>query len=260
MALTALRQDWRKILFDPLAWQLSRRELRRLIVQAGTNLEAIIDATETYVGRGFYDSIHAVQKRAEIIGLTERVRGLDPQVIVEIGTFKGGTLFIFCRASRPRLVISIDLPGGNYGGGYDRRRARLHREFLYDRPGVAMHSLRLDSHAPATAVALDNLLAGRPIDFLYIDGDHSLDGVRADFETYGARVRPGGLIALHDIATHRDDHEVWRLWPELQQRFATESLVVNPRGPMGIGIVEVGSKPLIPEWHPNELEVKTSTS
>ena len=40
---------------------------------------------------------------------------------------------------------------------------------------------------------------GEPLDLLFIDGDHSYDGVRADFELYGRLVRPGGLIALHDV-------------------------------------------------------------
>ena len=40
---------------------------------------------------------------------------------------------------------------------------------------------------------------GEKLDFLFIDGDHSYDGVKADFEMYAPMVRPGGLIAFHDI-------------------------------------------------------------
>ena len=49
------------------------------MIAAGEDLDAIVDITESYVGRGFYDRIHAVQKRREILGLAERVRALDPQ-------------------------------------------------------------------------------------------------------------------------------------------------------------------------------------
>jgi predicted O-methyltransferase YrrM len=37
-----------------------------------------------------------------------------------------------------------------------------------------------------------------PVDFVFIDGDHSFEGLRADWEAWSGRVRPGGLVALHD--------------------------------------------------------------
>lgn len=40
---------------------------------------------------------------------------------------------------------------------------------------------------------------GGPLDFVFIDGDHSEDGVRADFRLIAPSVKPGGLIAFHDL-------------------------------------------------------------
>ena len=40
---------------------------------------------------------------------------------------------------------------------------------------------------------------GKPLDFLFIDGDHAFKGVKSDFQLYSELVRPGGLIAFHDI-------------------------------------------------------------
>lgn len=40
------------------------------------------------------------------------------------------------------------------------------------------------------------------MDFLFIDGDHAYEGVKADFEMYSPLVRKGGLVALHDICVH----------------------------------------------------------
>ena len=232
-------EPWRPRLFDPFAWLLSRRELRLLTRAAGDDVEKLYEVTEAYQGRGFYARIHAVQNRREIVALATRVRALDPQVVVEIGTFKGGTLFLWCQVAKPRLVVSIDLPGGEYGGGFDQRRARLYREFLAARPGSEMALLRADSHLPATRHALLDKLAGAPIDFLYIDGDHSYDGVRADFEDYATLVRPGGLIAFHDIVTRTAGHEVHRLWPEIRGRYRHEELVDNPAGNKGLGLLWV---------------------
>lgn len=38
----------------------------------------------------------------------------------------------------------------------------------------------------------------KTIDFLFIDGDHSYDGIRADWEGWSRFVAPGGVVCLHD--------------------------------------------------------------
>jgi len=38
-----------------------------------------------------------------------------------------------------------------------------------------------------------------PIDLLFVDGDHSYDAVRRDFEDWAPRIRPGGYLVLHDV-------------------------------------------------------------
>jgi len=44
------------------------------------------------------------------------------------------------------------------------------------------------------------LLGGRKIDFLFIDGDHSYELAKEDFINYSQFVRKGGLIGFHDIS------------------------------------------------------------
>ena len=74
-----------------------------------------------------------------------------------------------------------------------------------------------DSHDPATVEKLKGRLAGRSIDLLFIDGDHSYDGVRRDYEIY--RPLAGHLVALHDISgvpvVPAEIVQVMRLWNEL---------------------------------------------
>lgn len=38
-----------------------------------------------------------------------------------------------------------------------------------------------------------------PVDFVFIDGDHSFEGIRADWETWSPKVAPNGIVALHDV-------------------------------------------------------------
>jgi predicted O-methyltransferase YrrM len=87
-------------------------------------------------------------------------------------------------------------------------------------------------------------LAGREIDFLFIDGDHTYEGVKSDFEMYSPLVRAGGLVAFHDIVPDRFETtgEVHIYWNELKQRgYEQRELIdlVGSRG-YGIGVVFLG--------------------
>jgi len=58
------------------------------------------------------------------------------------------------------------------------------------------------------------------IDFLFIDGDHTYEGVRQDYEMYSPLVQKGGYIAFHDIndtERHRQRNvHVAEFWNELE--------------------------------------------
>lgn len=55
-----------------------------------------------------------------------------------------------------------------------------------------------------------------PIDFLMIDGDHSAVQVSKDYYNFHPFVRPGGLIAFHDINVPHASG-VKKLWKHLKQ-------------------------------------------
>ena len=186
----------------------------------------------------------ASQQLDEIVPALERIERLRPQRVCEIGTAAGGTLYLLTRVSAPdALVVSIDLVISPHTRALRERLARA---------GQRVVSLSGDSHKEETAVRLERLLDGRPLDVLFIDGDHSYDGVRADFERYGPLVRSGGIIALHDInEDFRTKHgvetpsisgEVPRFWGELKDRHRTEELIADPaQDGFGIGLVYVGA-------------------
>ncbi|HEX5820547.1 MAG TPA: class I SAM-dependent methyltransferase [Solirubrobacterales bacterium] len=158
----------------------------------------------------------AYQKVPELEPLVALVRERRPRTVVEIGSLNGGTLFAWCQVADPEAVIvSIDLPRGMFGGGYSWRDARRFRKYAL--PGQELHTLRRDSQDPKTVGRVEGLLAGRSIDFLLIDGDHSYDGVKRDWQLYEPLVAEGGLIAFHDILEHEAQPlcEVDQLWREL---------------------------------------------
>ena len=67
------------------------------------------------------------------------------------------------------------------------------------------------------------------IDFLFIDGDHSYEGVKKDFEMYSPFVRKGGLIVFHDTndsQKHRDRNVyVSKFWSELMQNMNSKNII-----------------------------------
>lgn len=168
----------------------------------------------------------AAQKRAEFFELVKHVEALQPKVVVEIGTMCGGTLRAWCDcAAHDALIVSIDLPGGEWGGGY--QPSDVPRLRGYAKQNQRLVLIPADSHQIETCRDLHDCLQG-PVDFLFIDGDHSYEGAKADFEDYSQFVRPGGWIAFHDIVDHPNvpGCDVNLLWGEIRDRYETQEFVV----------------------------------
>ncbi|MBS1112493.1 MAG: cephalosporin hydroxylase related enzyme [Nitrospirae bacterium] len=196
-----------------------------------------------YRGSGYFKSIEPRQNPFEIEQLYRDVCSISPGRVLEIGTAKGGTLYLWTQAAaEDAIIISVDLPGGEFGGAYPACRVPFYKAFARDQQNL--HLLRSDSHDRTTLTQVRELLANAPLDFAFIDGDHTYEGVKKDFELYGPLVRPGGLIAFHDILPRPDMPEIQvdLFWKELKGMYDTEEFI----GPetsgrkIGIGIVRVG--------------------
>ena len=211
--------------------------VRREIARGG--VPADIEGQVSFVMDRFGGSVRPIQDRHEITELVRRVADRAPRTVLEIGTARGGTLFLLCRAAHDEaLIISLDLPYGRNGGGFPRWKEKTYQTFA--KPGQQLVLQRGNSHDPASFAAVETLLAGRKLDFIMIDGDHSYEGVRQDFEMYSRLLAPGGMIALHDVVENRGDPsiDVSRFWAEIAARYDSEEIVhdVN-QGRLGIGLV-----------------------
>lgn len=71
---------------------------------------------------------------------------------------------------------------------------------LYRVKKCKMCLLRADSHKRDTLEQVKAILDGREIVFLFIDGDHTYEGVKRYFEMYRPLVKKRGIIAFRDIA------------------------------------------------------------
>src|SRR3989344_1273711 len=84
------------------------------------------------------------QVKGEILALLKILNERKPEAILEIGTGSGGTLYLFARMASPTAVlISVDLPGGSFGGGYRKCKIPLYRSFAGTSQKI--HLLRADS-------------------------------------------------------------------------------------------------------------------
>ena len=194
------------------------------------------------LARGAIRDFGAMQRTWELQSLLGDVRRLRPSVVVEIGTHKGGTLVCWAAVAAPFAhMISIDMICAESGLG--TRAEDLARVRAQLRPSQRLSAITGDSHSENTRNRLHDVLAGAPIDFLWIDADHSYAGVKQDVEMYAPLVRPGGLIALHDIhgsaANPQAESHVY--WKEIKRRHRTREFIAEPHpgGGMGIGVVYV---------------------
>lgn len=178
------------------------------------------------------------QDQKEIGEFADVIAELKPKNVLEIGTANGGTLFIMARLTDPAgRVISLDLEGGKFGGGYPEWKAPVYEAFA--RNGQDFHLLRGNSHEAASLARVKKLLQDEPLDLLFIDGDHTYEGVSKDFEMYSPLVRPGGLVGFHDILPHKNPvYGINKFWNEIKDGYEHQEIINDPdHDGYGIGII-----------------------
>ncbi len=189
----------------------------------------------------FNTHLAPMQVKSEIISLLKIIKNIKPKTIMEIGTAKGGTLFLFSQVlPKDAFIISLDLPGGDFGGGYRWWNIILYKYFVKNKQIIKL--IREDSHNIRTLQKIKKILGNKKIDFLFIDGDHTYCGVKKDFELYNCFVRNGGIIAFHDIvpSASKDNCQVSKFWNEIKKKYEYEELVEDWKQKWaGIGLIKI---------------------
>lgn len=211
----------------------SKKRFRRI----ENSSEDIIDIPFDFKGIGPYKTIRPFQIKSEIKGFFNLVKDFNPKVTCEIGSDMGGTFYLWSRAMQKEgLLISMDLP-------------RLYRKSLNRffssiiNSSITTKYVRQNTHSTECVSHLKDILKDRQIDFLFIDGDHSYEGVKQDFEMYAKFVRKGGLIAFHDIVKHKMPEDVCgvdKLWDELKTEYRCVEFIDDENQDWaGIGVLHV---------------------
>lgn len=148
------------------------------------------------------------------------VSALRPQRVVELGTHYGDSYCAFCQAVAelhlPTTCFAVDTwEGDAHAGGYGPEvldDLRGHHDPLYGSFSELVRSTFDDASSRFGAGS---------IDLLHIDGLHTYDAVRHDYEEWSSKVSRRGIVLLHDSARHVDGFGVWRLVEELSERHPT---------------------------------------
>lgn len=109
---------------------------------------------------------------------------------VEIGVWHGvNTLRIRGVMDPAGVITGVDpFPAGRLGISFPRLVA------LHEANRTANGTLRLLRMTSREAALTWN----GTVDFLFIDGDHTYEGLRIDWESWRERMAPGGIVCLHD--------------------------------------------------------------
>ena len=145
------------------------------------------------------------------------------RTVLEIGTHTGNSLRVWRECLDPELLIGVQ--------DTDELSERTQFE-------LNVVAIRGRSQEERTYDRVRQSLSGQEIDFLYIDGDHTLKPLRQDWALYAPLVRPGGIAVLHDAVIRGNDTvDVYKFWPEVAAKYRTK-LLYDPIVPStGAGVV-----------------------
>lgn len=116
------------------------------------------------------------------------MRNLQYKKAVEIGTRRGDSAVIWCGAIPELKLVCID-PWKDRTEEYEKTTERL--------SDYNVHVIRLASMDVVRG------FANGSVDFVYIDGNHEFDCCCADIIYWSQKVRPGGLVLVHDYCVSR---------------------------------------------------------
>ncbi len=161
------------------------------------------------------------------------VAALRPRLLVELGVDRGESYFAFCQSALENKTgarcFGIDTwRGDQHAGGYDEttfEQVSAHNRENYEGFSTLIRS--------SFDEALGSFLP-ESIDVFHLDGLHTEAAVHHDLEAWLPKIRPGGLLLLHDVDVRAKEFGVWRIWAELHEHGRSWTFHDGP----GLGVWE----------------------
>lgn len=169
---------------------------------------------------------------------------LQPRSFVELGTHNGFSYLTFCQAVQrlglPTSCHAIDTWQGDEHAGFYGEDVFATLSTTNARNYLGFSRLirsRFDEALP--------YFSDESIDLLHIDGRHTYDDVRQDFESWKPKLSKRGIVLLHDTVVREREFGVWRLWEELSAQYPSFEFIHGN----GLGIIAVGEDIPAPLQH-----------
>ena len=161
---------------------------------------------------------------------------LKPRRYVELGTHHGMSFYAACQARESFGIsgecIAIDAwTGDEHAGFYSEKVFNDFRNYLSMKyPGEYYIRSKFEN-------ALE-CFEDKSIDLLHIDGLHTYEAVKSDFETWLPKMSNSGVIIFHDTNVYKPGFGVWKFWSEISKNYPSFEF----RHSHGLGILYVGTE------------------
>ncbi|TWH02325.1 Lipopolysaccharide biosynthesis protein [Ochrobactrum sp. J50] len=162
------------------------------------------------------------------------MKTLKPKRFVELGSHRGNSYCAMCQAVSSLQLDSVGTAVDTWDGDvHMAQELGIYEELAkYHDPKYGAFSTLLR----ATFDDAQSQFADSTIDLLHIDGTHTYEAVRHDFENWLPKLTDRAVVIFHDIEVRRDNFGVWQLWEELKQRYPAFSFYHS----YGLGVLAVG--------------------
>lgn len=174
----------------------------------------------------------------------ELINKLKPKTFVELGVHYGVSYFSICQAIKsnaiPCTCYGIDSwQGDEHAGFYEENLFNNVNE--YNQEHYASFSHLIKSYFDEAVSGFED----KSIDLLHIDGLHTYEAVKKDFETWEPKLSDSSIVMFHDITMKDKGFGVYRLWDDLSRIYPSFSFYHG----WGLGVLATGSL-IAPELAP----------
>ena len=165
------------------------------------------------------------------------IQEVSPKIFVELGTHSGNSYFSFCQSVVEAGISSKcyavdtwqgDIHSGQYGDEIFTK-VNAHNQERY----VGFSRLIRMTFDDAITCFTDE-----SIGLLHIDGLHTYEAARHDFETWLPKLAPGAVVMIHDISVRERDFGVWKIWEELRARYPNNLEFAHAHG---LGVLQLNN-------------------
>lgn len=165
------------------------------------------------------------------------IQETSPKIFVELGTHSGNSYFSFCQsvveAGISSKCYAVDTwQGDEHAGQYNEdvfAKVYAHHQENY---AAFSRLLRMTFDDAVT------YFADESIELLHIDGLHTYEAVRHDFETWLPKLAPRAVVMIHDTNVRERDFGVWKFWVELQERYPNNLEFIHSHG---LGVLQLNN-------------------